>query len=263
MNDHTGAGGQGSQQEWNADLYDTRHAFVWQYGTDLLELLAPQSGERILDLGCGTGHLTTQIAASGAEVIGLDRAPTMIAQARKNYPHLSFVIADGASFSFAEPFDAVFSNAALHWMRPPTQVVACIRRALKSGGRLVAEFGGKGNIQTIRNGVQRVLTLAGYPLPAASPWYFPSIGEYSSLLEAHGFTVTYAALFDRPTALAAGAEGLRNWLAMFAHDLLADIPAEQHSALIQQIEQQLQPTLSRNGTWFADYKRLRVVALTH
>src|SRR5262245_39882978 len=124
---------------WDAGLYDEKHSFVWEHGAALLELLAAQPGERVLDLGRGTGHLTTQLAATGAEVVGLDSSATMIEQARRSYPQLRFEVADARDFSFAEPFDAVFSNAVLHWITEPERVIACVGRALRPGGRFVAE----------------------------------------------------------------------------------------------------------------------------
>src|SRR5690242_15677096 len=126
------------EHHWDAALYDDKHAFVWKQAASLLELLAPQPGERVLDLGCGTG----QLAAAGAEVVGLDHSPAMVEQARRLYPQLRFELGDARRFAFAKPFDAVFSNAALHWVREPEAAIACIRDALKPGGRFVAEFGG-------------------------------------------------------------------------------------------------------------------------
>src|SRR2546423_15463085 len=131
---------------WDPGLYDGKHAFVWQYGASLVELLQPRPGERILDLGCGTGHLTAQLAAAGANVLGIDSDAAMIEQARKAYPALHFEQRDARDFHFDEPFDAVFSNAVLHWIKEPERVIVCLRRALKPGGRFVAEFGGRGNV---------------------------------------------------------------------------------------------------------------------
>src|SRR5262249_49917586 len=152
----------------------------------LIGLLSPQSGERILDVGCGTGHLTHQISLSGADVTGLDRSAAMVEQARKSYPHLNFIVADAANFELPEPFDAVFSNAALHWVKRAAQAAACIVQALKPGGRFVAEFGGKGNLAAfhgaIKNAMQAMSIGVGEDLDM---WYFPSIGEYASLLEGH------------------------------------------------------------------------------
>jgi trans-aconitate methyltransferase len=134
---------------WDSSLYDDRHSFVWNKSGDLIDLLAPRAGERILDLGCGTGHLTAEIAARGAEVTGLDSSVSMIAQARQNYPKLKFVLADASEFRFEHPFDAVFSNAALHWMPNAGEVIECVERTLKARGRFVLEMGGKGNIARI------------------------------------------------------------------------------------------------------------------
>ena len=136
-------------QTWDAGLYDNKHAFVWQYGASLVGLLAPKSGERILDLGCGTGHLTSQIAESGAQVVGLDHSAEMLAQARSAIPELEFVQGDARDFTFAQPFDAVFSNAVLHWIRPPEAVIRCVYDALRPGGRFTAEFGGRGNVRRV------------------------------------------------------------------------------------------------------------------
>jgi len=246
---------------WDAALYESKHSFVWKYGADLLEVLAPQPGERILDLGCGTGHLTAQIAATGARVVGIDNAPSMIEQARKNYPDLPFELADGADFAFAEPFDAVFSNAALHWMKRPEQVAACVWQTLKPGGRFVAEFGGKGNVQALIDAAYNALEALGFPTRREqAPWYFPSIGEYATLLEQQGFEVSSALLFDRPTPLDGGAEGMRLWLKMFGSALMNDLPAEQQQTVIRQVAAQLRPAFYRDGAWIALYRRLRVVA---
>ena len=237
--------------QWNVELY-RKHSYVWQYGSKLLEMLDPQPGEHILDLGCGTGELTAEIAATGARVVGLDAAPSAIAQCHQQYPQIEFVVANGADFSL-EAFDAVFSNAALHWIHPPAAAVKCIDRALKPGGRLVAEFGGKGNIAQIIKAITNVL-----PSLNKNRWYFPSIGEYSSLLEQQGFTVNSAGLFSRPTKLA-GEDGLANWLEMFAHQDLKESSATKALA-IAEIESELRPSLYRDGNWWADYYRIQVVA---
>jgi len=252
----------GEIPHWNPALYDDKHSFVWKFGADLIELLAPQKGERILDLGCGTGHLTAEIAAIGAEVVGIDASAEMIAQARKNYPNLQFEVRDARDFEFKEPFNAVFSNAALHWIKPPERVIVCIAQALKPGGRFVAEFGGKGNIARIVGALREAFKAAGSPLKeAAIPWYFPSIGEYSPLLERNGLEVTDASLFDRPTPLEGGEAGLRDWIETFASSLLQHLPPDRRASLIQTMEKTLRPTLFQNGIWQADYKRLRLKAI--
>jgi trans-aconitate methyltransferase len=243
---------------WDASLYDEKHSFVWKRGAALIELLAPRAGEWVLDLGCGTGHLTARIAEAGAEVVGIDSSPEMVEEAKRQYPGIPFGVADAREFRFDEPFDAVFSNAVLHWVKPPEQAVACVRRALKPGGRFVAEFGGRGNVEVI----VRALRAAGRAIGLGDwehPWYYPSIGEYAPLLERAGLEVTHAFLFDRPTPLE-GEDGLRKWAEQFARDLLDRVPPDDREGFFRAFEEAARPALHRDGTWFADYRRLRVVA---
>ncbi|MEJ1937462.1 class I SAM-dependent methyltransferase [Nostoc sp. NIES-2111] len=250
-----------AKTSWNANLYQDKHSFVWQYGEDLLQLLNPQPSEFILDLGCGTGQLTEKIAQFGAEVLGVDNSATMIEKARQNYPHLHFEVADARNLQVDKPLDAVFSNAVLHWVKEPEAAIANIHQALKLGGRFVAEFGGKGNIQQILEALYQALVAISISQPQIlSPWYFPSIGEYVTLLEAQGFEVIYAVLFDRPTPLAEGEAGMANWIKMFASNFLVGISSEQQVQVIQEVEKSLQGTLYHQGTWTADYRRIRIVA---
>ncbi|HEX5481893.1 MAG TPA: methyltransferase domain-containing protein [Terriglobia bacterium] len=244
---------------WNAGLYDSKHSFVWERGADLIELLKPAFGERILDLGCGTGHLTANIAESGAHVVGIDSSPEMIREAREHYPAIEFRIADARDFSFEEPFDAAFSNAALHWIKEAERVVQCLGKALKPGGRFVAELGGKGNVRELVNAFRRSLETMGYEKDP-NPWYFPSVAEYSSLLERYGLEMTFAVLFNRPTLLEDGSNGMRNWINMFAASFLASVPPARNEEFIQNVEHLLRPRLFQDGRWIADYKRLRVIA---
>ena len=249
-------------KQWDASAYDSKHSFVWQMGAGVLELLSPRPKERILDLGCGTGHLTGKIADSGAEVVGIDNSEAMIEQARKNFPEIRFEIADGTSFHFDEPFDAVFSNAAIHWMRDPRAVARCVYRALKGGGRFAAEFGGKGNLKATKLALHGAAHDAGFSVSDEVAYrYYPSIGEYATLLESEGFRVTYATHFDRPTELAGGEEGLRNWLATFADNVLEMIPEDRRAAVMAETENRLRAGAYRDGTWYADYRRIRVVAV--
>jgi trans-aconitate methyltransferase len=244
---------------WDAAAYDEKHAFVWQLAADLLELLAPRAGERILDLGCGTGHLTRRIADAGAEVVGLDIDTGMIEQARRHYPGLRFEQGDAADFSVAEPCDAVFSNAALHWVRDAEAAVRCIARALRPGGRFVAEFGGRGNVAGVLAAVQATLAERGHrAIP--SPWYYPSVGEYSALLERHGLEVRQASLFDRPTPLEGGEQGLRDWITVFGRDFLAGA-GDQREAFLRGVEARLRPEAFRDGRWIVDYRRIRISAV--
>ncbi len=222
-----------------------------------MELLQPRDGERILDLGCGTGQLTAEIAASGAQVVGLDSSPEMLGQARQNYPNLKFVLADAASFRFEESFDAVFSNAALHWVKNAEAAVQSIAAALRPGGRFVAEFGGEGNIRSILAALETVL---GATAEERCPWWFPGIGEYASLLERHGLEVRQASLFDRPTPIE-GERGMEDWIEMFCGSYFRDLAANGVKEKVREVAAHLRPTLFRDGVWMLDYRRIRVVAV--
>jgi SAM-dependent methyltransferase len=250
-----------TDKRWDASRYDAGYSFVWKHGAGVIELLAPLAGEHILDVGCGTGHLTAQIAASGAQVVGIDRSDEMIATARRNYPALRFEVADAERFRFPEVFDAVFSNAAIHWMKDQRGVASSIRQALKPGGRFVAEFGGRGNVRRIEAGLRRALRQAGYDVSDEPYYYFPTVGEYSTLLESTGFTVTFAAWFERPTPLEGGEAGLRDWLQVFTDHFMKQVPMDQRPAIIEAVEDALRTALFRDGTWYADYCRLRVAAV--
>ncbi|HEU5382000.1 MAG TPA: class I SAM-dependent methyltransferase [Ktedonobacteraceae bacterium] len=247
------------ENTWDSNLYDRKHAFVAEYGKDLITLLDPQPGEHILDVGCGTGHLTNEIARRGAQVVGVDSSPAMIQAAQQNYPTLTFQLADAQDFAFSEPFDALFSNAALHWMNEPERVVQCMAAALKPGGRLVAEFGGKGNMATVIGAVQYAIEeIEGNWVE--SGWYFPSIGEYACLLEKHGLETRNALLYDRPTRLEEGERGLHNWLTMFGEPILGSLDEDIKLRVIQHVEEQTRSRLFTEGNWYADYRRLRLVA---
>lgn len=246
--------------KWNPGLYDGKHAFVSAYGRDVLDLLDPQPGQSILDLGCGTGHLTQLIADSGAKVLGIDASEEMIEQARTNHPTIDFRVADGAQFRSDTPFDAIFSNAALHWIEDAEGCVACMAENLKEGGRLVAEFGGKGNIETIAAALEQALHEEQLPSLGVRN-YFPSIAEYSSLLEKYNLEPIYVALIDRPTQLDDGERGLSHWISMFRRGLIEPIPESKRTSFFQRIESRVRDRLWRDEAWWADYRRLRLVAI--
>ena len=249
----------GGSDQWQPGLYDDKHSFVWKLGATVVELLAPQPGERILDLGCGTGQLTAQIAESGVEIVGLDQSPSMIEEATRLYPLLHFQVGDAHDFEFDEPFDAVFSNAVLHWISNPDQVTRCIAGALKDGGRIAVEFGGKGNVRHLSAAIEAACeTVTGERV--THPWYFPSISEFSAVLENHGLEATQVALVDRPTPLE-GEDGLRNWVRMFGGHWLTRIPLPRHDEFFQLVEDHGRSMLFRDGKWHADYRRLRAVAV--
>ena len=246
------------KQTWDAELYEARHAFVWRFGESLVELLAPRSGERILDLGCGPGQLTNKIAEHGATVVGLDSSPEMIGQARQNFPKLHFVLRNATALEFEDEFDAIFSNAALHWILDAEALAKGMFRALRNGGRLVAEFGGIGNVKTIESAVSEVTgRYTAIPLPGRR--YYPSIGQYAALLEEAGFEVRFAHLFERPTPLE-GDNGMENWIAQFSGYLYESLSSEQRKQALRETVEILRPKLYCDGQWFADYRRLRIIA---
>ena len=244
--------------KWNSVLYDQKHSFVYEYGKELLALLHPQPGETILDVGCGTGHLTAQIAAAGARITGLDSSAAMIEKAQAAYPNLEFIHADATNFSFPEPFDAVFSNATLHWISDAEAAVKCMAQALKSGGRLVVEFGGKNNIANIMNALGAALTELGIA-GMSRAMYFPSIGEYAPWLEKYGLEIKQAFLFDRPTKLD-GEDGMKNWLRMFAVMKTEKLSEELRETAFALAEKKLRSVQYIDGQWYAVYRRLRIVA---
>jgi trans-aconitate 2-methyltransferase len=245
--------------DWNAALYDASHAFVWEFGRDLLALLAPQPGERILDVGCGTGHLTAEIAQSGAQVLGVDRSAAMVAQARHNFPLLPFETLDACALPYRDAFDAIFSNAVLHWVQPPDAAASSMARALKPGGRLVCELGGRGNIQLLVEGAYHALRQLGVHQPERfNPWYYPSVAEYSAVLERCGIEVTFALLFDRPTPLQNGERGLETWFRMFGSCLMEPLDDARAPEFLRLVSNYAAPHLLRHGNWSADYRRLRI-----
>lgn len=244
-------------QNWNAADYDRGHSYVWTLAADLIEVLDPKPGERILDLGSGTGHLAAEIAARGARVVGMDASAEMVARARENYPRIEFLVGNAADFRLDEPVDAVFSNATLHWVKDLQGAASSMARALRDGGRLVVEFGGAGNVRTIMEGIAVGLKEVGGPaFEAVSPWHYPSIAEFAGILERAGVEVTFAQLFDRPTLVEAG---LRSWVELYGTVFLNAVAAGKQEAFLRAVEEYARPGLLKEGKWVADYRRLRVV----
>lgn len=242
---------------WSAENYNKNAAFVSVYGEEIFSWLAPEAGEKILDLGCGEGTLATKLMAWGVTVVGVDASQAMVTAAQNKGVNAS--VMDATALSFHSEFDAVFSNAVLHWVKPPEKAIEGIYNALKPGGRFVAEFGGKGNVEALQTALIHVVNHRGKDGNALNPWYFPSPEEYTALLEKQGFHVEKCVLFERPTPLPTGIDG---WLKTFAHPFLSDFSEEEKNQIITEVIEAVRPKLcNAQGEWSADYVRLRVSAV--
>ena len=242
-------------QTWNTDAYAAHGRFVATLASGVVELLAPQTGERILDVGCGDGALTEQIAAAGALITGIDTSPAMIAAARKRGLHVELHSAD--ALPYRQEFDAVFSNAALHWLAAEKHpaLLTSIYRALRPGGRFVAEMGGQGNIAAIRTALSAVFAGYGIDTESAAASFYPAPTIYSRLLEAAGFIVDSIDLIPRPTPLPGGME---QWLETFRNGVLDRLNPIHRAAALARTVALLEPVLrDGDGNWVADYVRLR------
>jgi SAM-dependent methyltransferase len=243
-------------QHWDPDRYERNARFVAELGAPVVELLAPRAGERILDLGCGDGFLTERLAALGCEVVGVDASPEQVAATQRR--GLAARVARAESLPFTAEFDAVFSNAVLHWVKDAAGAIASVRRTLRPGGRFVGELGGEGCVAKIRAAIGEVFARRGLDASPLDPWYFPSAEAYGALLEAGGFTVRRLALFPRPTALPGDVSG---WLETFAEPFLGALAAAERPAAVAEIRELLRPALhDAERGWTADYVRLRFAA---
>ncbi len=256
---------------WDAADYDSSFSFVTSYGAPLLELLEPRSGERVLDVGCGTGHQAAQIAGVGADVVGVDSDAAMLDVARRDHPDVRFVRADAqdatalSNLAEGSPFDGVLSNAALHWMPSQDAVLGAIAGVLRPGGRLVVEMGGVGNVDAITRAIRSARADIGLDPAVASSWTFPTPGEQTSRLERNGFTVRLVQLLDRPTPLAVGSSGA-DWARMFGAALVDDVPTVSrlhfdHSVDSHARDHGLGARPDGEPGWWVDYVRLRFVAV--
>jgi SAM-dependent methyltransferase len=243
-------------QTWDPERYARNARFVADLGAPVVDLLAPRAGERILDLGCGDGVLTAKLASLGCDVIGVDASAQQIAAARKL--GLDARVMNGEALDFDSEFDAVFSNAALHWMRDPPKVIAGVHRALRPQGRFVGELGGHGCVAKIKKALIEGLNRRGLDGEAASPWYFPTVEDYSRQLTRGGFVVSYIALIPRPTPLPGDVTG---WLETFAESFTSTLPPAERPSYIAEVQEALRPDLcDAEGKWTADYMRLRFAA---
>ncbi len=246
-----------AQQTWNSKDYQQNARFVSDLGTGVLELLAPQSGERILDLGCGDGVLTKKLADLGCSVVGVDASADLIQAAQAL--GLDARLMDGQALTFHEEFDAVFSNAALHWMKQADKVIEGVHRALKPGGRFVAEMGGKGNLDTLEKALRQALQKRGLSDKVPDANFYPSPEEYRTLLEKHGFQVKVMEDFPRPTPLP---QDVKAWVGTFRKHYLAVLQPEDIPNFMKEVQETVQSKLcDTNGRWSADYVRLRFKAL--
>jgi SAM-dependent methyltransferase len=247
-------------QTWDTAAYAENGAFVHGLAGGVLEWLAAQPGERILDLGCGDGQLTERITACGANVLGLDASPQMAAAARGRGIQVEEGSAEAMPY-LEHSFDAVFSNAALHWVRGQDAMLAEVRRVLRPGGRFVAEMGGQGNIAAIRVALMAVLARHGFDGREDNVNYYPTSDAYSRRLERQGFTVERIALIPRPTPLAEG--GMSSWLRTFRRGVLDTLPEAIRERVVEETVALLEPALrDEDGNWTADYVRLRFIART-
>jgi trans-aconitate methyltransferase len=240
---------------WDPDKYAEHTRFVSDLGMPVVALLRAVPGERVLDLGCGDGVLTRKLLEIGCEVTGVDASPEMVRAAVER--GVDARVMDAHALTFEEEFDAVFSNAALHWMKQPECVVSGVRRALKAAGRFVGEFGGRGNVHRLHRALLRAVADRGIAPGEIDPWYFPSPEDYRELLEASGFEVGYIELIDRPTPLPTGVIG---WIESVARPFLVAVKPDQRGALLAEVEEHVRPFLLKDGTWYADYVRLRFSA---
>jgi trans-aconitate methyltransferase len=240
-------------QTWDPDVYQKNARFVSDLGQPVVELLAPRPGERVLDVGCGDGVLTKKLAELGCDVVGVDSSESLVGHAQTL--GLDVRVMDGQELDFDAEFDAVFSNAALHWMKDADRVIRGAHRALRLRGRFVAEFGGFGCVETIHRALIRGLDTRGHEGAAASPWYFPTVEDYSQRLRGAGFELRYIALIPRPTPLPGDVMG---WLETFAESFTRLLPKRDRLAYLEEVREAIRPQLCDDaGRWTADYVRLR------
>ena len=243
-------------QRWDPDAYAVHARFVSELGEPVADLLAPRPGDRILDIGCGDGALTERLRTAGAVVVAIDSSPEQVWAARERGRDAR--ITDARELEFQTEFDAVFSNAVLHWIGDAERVIAGVWRALKPGGRFVGELGGSGSVASIREAFCDALGARDIAVATVDPWYFPTAAQYRSQLEAGGFLVDSIQLFPRPTPLPGD---VTHWLRLFAQPFLAAVPDDERGSLLEEVRATLEPRIrNADGVWIVDYVRLRFAA---
>lgn len=247
---------------WDADTYADDFRFVADMASGVVEWLAPTAAERVLDVGCGDGPLFDALRADGALVVGADASSAMVDAARRAHPDVEVHHRDARRLDGLHGFDAVFSNATLHWVQDADGAARSIRSTLKRGGRFVAEFGGAGCVATICTAVSRALERRGLPTEPDLGWYFPTVATYVAVLDRAAFDVTRAARFERPTPLSGGRAGLAGWLRMFGTRWWPTLRGEDDvNALIGEVEDRCRDALFDGASWTADYVRIRVACV--
>lgn len=245
---------------WNGDNYAENFNFVYRYGGELLDLIPSAEGALVCDLGCGTGVLTDKIRQRGYRAVGVDASAEMLKKAAAAYPDLEWIEADALSFALAERADVVFSNAVFHWIERGKQpkLLNNIAANLKRGGTLVCEFGGSGCAKTVHDALKTCFEKRG--LTYVHPHYFPTVGEYAPKLEAAGFRVEYARLFDRPTKQN-GDHGVADWIDMFLAAPFYGLEERVKREIVAEAEELCRPKLWVDGAWWIDYVRIRFTAV--
>ena len=244
--------------KWNSTLYDKKHDFVAGYGKGLLEFVPKNDEQAILDLGCGTGTLTVQLADLCNKIVGVDSSQSMIVKAKEQFSHIEFKVCDALALSFENEFAVVFSNAVFHWISDHDALLKNIHRALKLKGLLVCEFGAKGNIATIENAFVKARNSLGYDYEPK--FNFPTVDDFGKLLENNGFVIDRIYDYDRPTVLKDNEQGLVDWMKQFFASELAVMPEHIQAMVFEKVEEFTRGTLWNGAEWVADYRRLRTIA---
>jgi len=244
--------------KWDSTLYDSKHDFVAEYGKELLEFIPQNSGQTILDLGCGTGVLTAQLASKCRKLIGVDSSQDMIEKARKQYREIDFRVADALALPFDKEIDVVFSNAVFHWINDHDRLLKSVYKTLKPGGMLICEFGAEGNIATIEKAFATACRDLGYEY--RSKFNFPAVKTFREQLERNGFIIDSIYDFARPTLLKDGERGLENWLKQFFASELAAMQQQDSARVLEQVANLTRESLWNGEAWIADYRRLRAIA---